>query len=63
MGYRLIQISRTDGRHDGGIAILLSRDINLLTSTDIYYNTNYEIHYCLQQDYYHIFTNIPSNND
>ena len=43
MGYRLIQRPRTDGRHGGGIAILLGPDINLITSTDVDCNSNCEI--------------------
>ena len=43
MGYRLKQRPRTEGRHWGGIATLLGPDINLITSTDVDCNTNYEI--------------------
>ena len=43
MGYRLIQRPRTDDGHGGRIALLLSRDINLITSTGVDCNSNYEI--------------------
>ena len=43
MGYRLKQRPRTEGRDGGGIEILLGPDINLITSTYVDCNSNYEI--------------------
>ena len=67
MGYRLIQRPRTEGRHGGGIAILLGPDINLITSTDVDCNSNCEI-LCTTFTYNNSIITLlliyrPSNND